>query len=258
MTHLSEAILRNTRGVSLTLGDPTICALLRDRVDFFVYDAVAAPIDNASLAALIAASGDTPFLVRTHADTYAIQSYLNMGVDGLVLTGIHFAAEAERAVAAALYPPEGIRPYVACAGTRFASAHDVSLETLNDQITLVIEMAHPQSAAQANDIAEVTGVDGFLINAEKLAVSMERGLDVTHTDVQQAVAQIARAAASFELPLGVDAGLECTLPADAPLSFQIMARDTDMLRAAAMSFFPNTDDSVATNQNEPAGLRAMR
>ncbi len=251
MTQLSEAILHETRGVTLTLRDPAICALLRDKVDFFVFDAAANPVSPEIFSAMIAAAGETPFLVRCEAHIANVQNYLNLGADGLVLTGIHYASEAEKIMAACLYPPEGARPYVPCAGTKFLPAGDVSLEALNDQITLVIEIAHPQTVAQAEEIAEVTGVDGFLINAEKLAVAMEKGFASANADVRHAIDKIINAAEGVELPWGWEGALPDNLSPD----FQFAASDTAMLQAAARAWFSPEEEAEA---DTPAGLRAVR
>jgi 4-hydroxy-2-oxoheptanedioate aldolase len=250
MTQLSEAILHDTNGVTLTFRDPNLCALMRGKADFFVFDAVSNPVSPEILSAMIAASGDTPFLVRCTANAATAQQYLNMGADGLVLCGIQYASEAEKIMAACLYPPEGTRPYTPCAGTKFLPANDLSLETLNDQLTLVLEITHPQAVAQIEDIAEVTGVNGFLINAEKLAVAMEKGFNAAHADVQNAVAKIINAAEAVELPWGCENG---TIGKTDP-NFQIVTSDAAMLSAAANAYFsPEENDAEI-----PAGLRAVR
>lgn len=204
MTHLSEAILHNTTGAILTLHDSFVCRLIKEHADFLVYDAAARPVSVDVLKNLIAAAGDTPFLVRVE-DTQAatVQRYLNLGVDGLIFPDIRFAVEAEKVIAACLYPPEGARPARA-----FDLDENVSLQTLNDQITLIVEIAHPQAVAQIDEIAEVVGVDGILIAPTRLAVAMEKSGDqaelLNDTDVLNAIHSVIRSARSFEVPVGIE------------------------------------------------------
>ena len=204
MTHLSEAILNNTTGAVLTLHDSYACRLVKDHVDFLVYDAAARPVSVDVLKNLIAAAGDTPFLVRAEdSQPTTLQRYLNLGVDGLIFPDIRFAVDAEKAIAACLYPPEGSRPSRA-----FDLDGSMSLQVLNDQLTLIVEIAHPQAVAQIDEIAEVVGVNGILIAPARLAVAMEKPADpdvlLDDADVLNAIHSVIRSARSFEMPVGIE------------------------------------------------------
>lgn len=200
MTHLSEAILYDTRGIALTLSDAAVASWLHDYADFFVIDAAARHFAPETVQAIVLAAKDKPVFVRAE-NTFAhtLQNYLNMGVDGLILTNIHHAAEAERAIHASLYPPEGVRPYRPLFAPR-----DVSLEAVNDQVTLIVEIAHPQAVAQVEEIAEVTGINGLLLAPQRLAVAMEKGMDAGHVLVRQAMQSVVLAARNYDLPFGIE------------------------------------------------------
>jgi 2-keto-3-deoxy-L-rhamnonate aldolase RhmA len=221
MTHLSEAILRDTNGMNLVLHDPLIVQNLRSRFDFFILDCAARPCDFATIASLLTASGDTPFLVRpANIDKSTLQGLLNLGVDGLVLPDIYHAAELEKAIAACLYPPEGMRPY-----RSLLTEDKVALEAVNDQITFVVEVSHPQTVSQLEEIAEVTGINGLLVNPQRLSVAMEKGGNTDDPAVRQTLKTIARVAASYELPYGIEGENVFDLQSD----FVVPSRDIDLL-----------------------------
>jgi 4-hydroxy-2-oxoheptanedioate aldolase len=237
MTHLSEAILRDTSGMSLVLHDPLIVQSLRDRTDFFLLDCAARPCDIATITNLLIASEDTSFLVRPlNNDKSTLHGLLNLGVDGLVLSDIHHAAELEKAIAACLYPPEGMRPY-----RSIVAQEKIALEAVNDQITFIIEIDHPQTIAQLEEIAEVTGINGFLVNPQRLSVAMEKGGDTNNSVVQQALKTVARIAASYELPWGIEGAADTGLTPD----FTIPARDIDLLLGSM-----KVNSSLVDNDNE--------
>lgn len=245
MTHLSEAILHDTKAVILTLHDTFVCTALQDYADFFVYDAAARPVSVEVLKALIAASGDKPFLVRTENSQPAVlQHYLNLGADGLIFTDILHAAEAEKAIAACLYPPEGTRPFRA-----LSLQQNLSLEVLNDQLTLIVEISHPQSVAQIEEIAEVTGVNGVLVCPQRLAVAMDRKFDVDHPQVQQAIQHVMRAAQSYELPFGIEGASDMYAA-----NFVLPCRDIDFIAAGIAA---NPEFTLQAEEKEVA-LFAMR
>ena len=223
MTHLSEAILHDTTGIILTIQDPLIATWLHDHVDFFVIDAAARPFAPGVIQSLITAAKDKPVFVRAEDNAPAtLQHYQQLGADGLILTHIHYAAEAEKAIAACLYPPEGVRPY-----RLLVETNDISLQAINDQLTLIIEVAHPQTIAQIEEIAEVTGVNGLLLAPQRLAVAMEKNGDATHVAVQQAMQAVVLAARSYDLPCGLEAG-EGALPDFTP-HFRLPHSDAQLL-----------------------------
>lgn len=254
MTHLSEAILRDTKGMNLIFHDPIIVQNIRAHLDFLLLDCATRPCDTNVIATLLAASGDTNFLVRpATTEKSVLQGLLNIGVDGLVLPDIHYAAELEKVIASCLYPPEGIRPY------RPVVAHEkIILDALNDQITFVVDVAHPQTVAQLEEIAEVTGINGLLVSPQRLSVAMEKGGDVNHPTVQQALKTIARIAATYELPFGIEGPETFDLNPD----FTIPTRDIDLLlnglqRKENGYNAANQDDEDEDNYN-PFMLAARR
>lgn len=236
MSHLSESILHNTNGLTLTIQDSAVVTMLRTSVDFFVIDAAACPMSSDTLRPMIAAAGDTPVLVRVENTLPStVQNYLNLGVDGLILTGIQYAAEAEKAIAACLYPPEGVRPY-----RGHASDGDISLQALNDQITLIVEIATPQCVAQIEEICEVTGINGVLVSPTRLAVAMEQGLDTTQDEAQARLRHVFSVAQSYELPFGLEGeGFDCMA------GFTVKGSDRDALAYGVAHFFPQQEREEA-------------
>ncbi len=255
MTRLSEAILNNSRGVVLTLHDANVVAVLRNHVDFFVLDCAARPTTIETIEKLLAAAQNKPFLIRTDVATPAtLQAYLNTSIDGLILTDIQFATEAEKALAACLYPPEGLRVYRAGHATGYGLSHsDVVLPVLNDQLTFVIEIGHPQTVAQLEEIVDVTGVDGVLVNPQRLAVAMEKNIDATHADVKQALYRIQSVANAFECPFGWEGdAMDDIVP-----NFLLAASDVQLMAAGAKAYYAT--DANGDNELEIGShLRAVR
>lgn len=254
MTHLSEAILRETTGLTLVLHDPLVVQQTRSAVDFFLLDCASRPCDNQVITSLMYAAGETPFIVRAPNNVPAtLHGLLNIGVDGVIMPDIHYAAELEKAIAACLYPPEGLRPY-----RPVVTQDKIMLDAINDQITFVVEVNHPQTITQLEEIAEVTGINGLLVCPQRLSVAMEKGGDVTHTAVQQALQTIARIAATYELPWGI----EGTETFDLQPDFTVPSRDLDILlgglKKKENAFTPAQLDEEDDDTFSPFTLSARR
>jgi 4-hydroxy-2-oxoheptanedioate aldolase len=245
MKAISDTVLTNTKGVRVTLSDPEVCSILSPYVDFFVLDPVASALSPDVLQMMLLVAGDRDVFVRAeNADAATLQKYLNWGVDGLIIPNLHHAADVERALAACLYPPEGLRPY-----RPLHKSDDVSLGVLNDQVTLIAEVAHPDTVAQIESIAEVTGLDGLLISPKALSVAMELEGVLDHPKLMAAMAEVLRVAESMEVKCGFEDVISETLQAD----FHVLTSDSALLRKAAAQVLGETEED-----DEQGGLRALR
>lgn len=243
MTHLSEAILNDTKGISITLSDPAVAQTAKDKFDFIVLDATTRDFSTDLLRHFILAANGKPVLVRvSDLSTAYLQRYLNENIDGLILANIQHAGDVEKALAACLYPPEGVRPFIGAPG-------DIALQAMNDQLTLIVEIAQPTAVAQIEDIVEVTGVNGVLLSPRKLAVAMERGFNTDHSDVQQAIKAVVQVAQNVELPWGIEGLWSGQLDP----RFAIACSDVELLQYGMDSVVP-----VIEEDEQPSGLRAMR
>lgn len=251
MKALSDAILHNTRGVRITLSDPEVCKILMPYVDFFVLDPVASAMPPEMLQMMLMVANDKPVLVRAEDSApQTLQKYLNWGVDGLILPGIHHAADAEKALAACLYPPEGTRAYRP-SNRPLHKNEEVPLGVLNDQVTLIVEVAHPDTVAQIEEIAEVTGLDGLLIAPKALSVAMEMEGALDDPQLARALASVLKTAKSLETPCGLEDVVSDSLRAD----FHVLTSDVALLHKAARQVLGELEDEDDT---ENARLRALR
>lgn len=245
MTAISDTILKNTKGVRVTLRDPAVCQILQPYADFFVLDPVAHALSPDMLQTMLLVARDKPVLVRTEDSAPAtLQKYLNWGVDGLILPDIHHAADAEKALAACLYPPEGVRPY-----RPMYNADETSLGVLNDQMTIIIEISQPQAVANIEDIADTPGLDGFLVSPKALSVAMELEGELDHPQLTQALTKVVATAKANEILCGFEDVLSDALQPD----FYVLASDIALLQKAARQVLGEVEEPE--NQG---GLRALR
>jgi len=144
--------------------------------DWLMVDLEHAPGDFANLQAQLQAmngSGVVPFARAPWNDVVAIKRILDTGVLGVLVPYVNTREEAEAAVAACKYPPEGIR---GVAGS---------------PETIVMVAAETAEAVENLDaILEVEGLDGIFIGPMDLASSMGHLGDPEHPEAQAAIAII--------------------------------------------------------------------
>lgn len=127
---------------------------------------------NGMISSLIAidTSVNTVSLVRVATNSPGeIGKALDAGATGVIVPLINSAADAERVVAAAKYPPRGVRSY-----GPIRSAINAQPNTLDrDQDTLCIAMIETrQGLENVADICAVTGLDGIYIGPSDLSLVM--------------------------------------------------------------------------------------
>jgi 4-hydroxy-2-oxoheptanedioate aldolase len=118
----------------------------------------------------IDASGSTVGLVRVEAnDMTAIGRALDAGAAGVIVPMVNNAEEAAKAVAAATYPPNGIRSY----GPMRSQLRIGPLPAEADRDTVVLAMIEtPDGLANVEEICGVPGLDGAYVGPSDLRLAI--------------------------------------------------------------------------------------
>jgi 4-hydroxy-2-oxoheptanedioate aldolase len=163
--------------------------------DWLVVDAEHNPVDIRTLAQMFAsmsASGIAPMVRIPWNSPENFKRVLDAGAWGVVVPMVNTREEAERAVAAARYYPDGNR---SVGGGRHALSWDSSgaeyYRNANDQVLLVLQIEHIDGVNNADEILSVPGVDACFIGPNDLAASMGLGLGVAlESDIPELVQAI--------------------------------------------------------------------
>ena len=169
--------------------------------DWLLIDGEHAPNDLRSTMAQLAVVEPSPSLpvVRLRDDDPArIKQVLDAGAQSLLIPMIETAEQAEQALRATRYPPEGIRGVGSsfARASRFSSVPDY-LTTANDQICLILQVESRAGLAALDDILALPGIDCVFIGPADLAADMGHLGNAAHPEVHAAVLDaISRIAAS--------------------------------------------------------------
>lgn len=168
-----------TFGTWITLGSLHATRLLaRSGFEWLTLDLEHAPIDwsdAASLIGAIADAGCVPLVRVPEGSVPFIKQALDAGAFGIVVPMVQTAEQGRIAIAAAKYPPEGVRS--AGGGMHALNFHTTVEEYYrhaNEEILVVLQIESPQGVAQAEAIASLPGCDAIFIGPVDLRFTMRR------------------------------------------------------------------------------------
>ncbi|MGY6270277.1 4-hydroxy-2-oxoheptanedioate aldolase [Achromobacter denitrificans] len=159
--------------------------------DWLVIDGEHAPNTlQTTLAQLqsMAAYPVAPVVRPAWNDAVQIKQILDAGAQTILVPMVQSAAEAEAAVAAVRYPPQGIRG-VGSALARSSRWNRIPdyLRRANDQMCVLAQIETPRAVDALDGILAVDGVDGAFIGPADLSASMGYLGQPDHPDVTAAI-----------------------------------------------------------------------
>jgi 2-keto-3-deoxy-L-rhamnonate aldolase RhmA len=140
-------------------------------------------------------------------DPVLIKPVLDIGAAGVIVPMVRTVEDVRRAVAACLYPPEGIRGfgprrpsnYGRLGGPEFCRA-------ANARVLPIVQVEHIQAVENIGEILAVPGLASIVFGPNDLAGSMGLMGQPRHPDVLRAVDSVIAAARQAGVPVGVGAG----------------------------------------------------
>lgn len=179
-------------GTWITLESPIATELMSTLgFDYFVFDTEHAPLDVYMAQTLMQAmrgdSKTTPIVRVWWNDIVAIKRALDIGAHGVLVPWVNNKDEAELAVKATRYAPEGLR---GCGPRRAAMFDPDYLKTANDEILVICQIETKEAVENIEDIVSVEGMDVSYIGPADLSASYGHLGNMSHPDVQQAIDRV--------------------------------------------------------------------
>ena len=226
-------------GTWLATGSPLAAEILAHQgFDWLNVDMEHNAIDLGQLQALFHAISTTPtipFVRVPWNDPQVIKRVLDIGAYGVVVPMVQSAEEAERAVGACRYPPEGYRGRGTIRG-RLYGGEDYA-DRANEEICVVLMLETITAVENADSILRVPGIDAVFIGPNDLASTMglPLGTDNQHPDHVAAVREIREACERHRVPPGIHCGSSAAVNQRIDEGFKWIALSSDagLLTAAA-------------------------
>jgi 2-keto-3-deoxy-L-rhamnonate aldolase RhmA len=136
-------------------------------------------------------------------DPAVIKRVLDLGAYGVMIPWVANRAEAEAAVRAAKYPPQGIR---GIAGSHRAGGYGRHAaeywKRANDEILVIIQIETASAVGDIEAIVRVPGVDVVFVGPADLSTSLGHMGNAAHPDVVAAMEKVETAAKAQGIALG--------------------------------------------------------
>jgi len=228
-----------TVGNWISLPSPSVVEILaRIAMDWLVLDTEHGPFGEEQLENMMRAVRGTsvaPIVRVPDTDPALIKKALDRGGYDIVCPLVNTAEQAELAVAACKYPPEGIR---GVAGTR-ASGYGADLaeyyRTCNEEILVACQIETATALENVREIAAVAGVDVLFIGPSDLSANLGLFGETDGASFREAVDRIRSAARDHKVAVGYYAlnADEARLRIDQGMDFVSVANDVSFLAGAA-------------------------
>ena len=232
---------RVTLGTWIQIGHPAVAEVLAQAgFDWIAADMEHTDIDNAAFTGLARAlhgRGVAPLARVCENDTLAIRQVLDLGAQGVIVPLVHTAADAERAVGAAKYPPRGVRGFCFSRMNNWGVDFDAYAATANDAVAVVVMIESRQGVDNIDAILAVDGVDGVFIGPYDLSGSYGVPGQTAHAQVKAGCRRVLEACRAA----GKAAGMHVVIPTEAAIAqaladgftFLALGVDTVFLNAGA-------------------------
>lgn len=186
---------------------PVVEVLSQAGFDWLCIDAEHGPIDVETVQAMIRATCGTSTVptvrIASNLDWLAKRA-LDAGALGIMTPGVNSAREAETAVRAVRYPPEGNRGFgPTFAALRWGQTVAEYAASANREVMAIVQIEHIDAVDRIDEILAVPGIDLPLIGPYDLSGSMSLLGQVAHPKVQQAIDRVLDAGRKANLPVGI-------------------------------------------------------
>lgn len=158
--------------------------------DWLLFDTEHSPGDPLTVLPqlqALAAYGASAVVRPASNDAVLVKRFLDLGAQTLLIPYVQSREEAEAAVAAMRYPPEGMRGVSGMTrATRFGRVRDYG-RTAHTELCLIVQVETRAALERLEEIASVEGVDGVFIGPADLAASLGFVGQPDHPEVAGAV-----------------------------------------------------------------------
>jgi 4-hydroxy-2-oxoheptanedioate aldolase len=178
--------------------------LARSGVDQIFLDAEHGPLSEGDCEEMVRAADlhDVPVMIRVPVNApHVILRYLDIGTSTIMAPHVASRADAERAVRAVKYPPDGQRSFAPGRTVALADAAEY-IRRANDETAVIALFEDVAGLDEVEAICRVPGLDGLAVGAFDLAASMGHPGQPWRDDVQAVVERVLRTCRAQRMPFG--------------------------------------------------------
>jgi len=182
----------------ISFPSPSVVEVMADfGMDWLLIDTEHGPASGERVEDLVRAmqrTGVTPFVRVARNDPALIKQALDRGAFGVLVPLVNTVEDARAAVAAARYPPEGIRGVAGTRANRYGADLPEYFSAWNREVLIAVQIETTEAVRNVEAIAAVPGIDVLYIGPNDLSASLNLFRRFDAPEFHQAVEAIRRAA----------------------------------------------------------------
>jgi 2-keto-3-deoxy-L-rhamnonate aldolase RhmA len=201
-----------TLGTWMQFGHPGIAEVFANAgFDWIAVDCEHTDIGIEGFAAIargIYGRGPVPLVRVRENDTLVIRQVLDAGAQGVIVPLVNTAEDAQKAVAATRFPPEGIRGFAFFRANDWGTNFDDYAQRANRELVVIVMIETKEAVENIDAILAVDGIDGVLIGPYDMSGSYGVTGQTSHPLLLEARQRVVEACQQA----GKSAGLHDVLP----------------------------------------------
>jgi len=196
-----------TIGSWITLGNTGIAEIMANAgFDWIVIDLEHSMISldlAGELIRVIDLAGVPPLVRLTSNHPDQIKRVMDAGAHGIIVPMVNHSTDAEKAVAAVHYAPQGNRGVGLARAQGYGEQFNEHLQWQIDGPVVIVQIEHKDALANLEDILTVSGVDGFIIGPYDLSCSLGIPGEFENPKFTKAMDQIKNTGLQLDIPGGL-------------------------------------------------------
>ncbi len=193
-------------GSWITLGHPSVAEVMAQAgFEWLTVDLEHSAVgvgEAQGLIMAIEAQGAVPLVRVTNNDPNLIKRVMDAGAAGVIVPMVNTPEEAQRAVSAVRYPPQGSRGVGLARAQNYGFSFPEYAAQVNRNTVVVVQIEHIRAVENIEGILKTAGVDAFMVGPYDLSGSLGVPGHFEHPAVRRALARVHAAARQAGAVLG--------------------------------------------------------
>jgi len=194
-------------GSWITLNHPSIAEIMADAgFDWLCVDLEHSVIDYfeaQQLIATIQSKGIKAYVRVGENNTRIIKRILDAGADGIIVPMVNSKEDAQKAVNAVRYPPEGKRGVGLARAQGYGFGFEEYKNKTVEEVVLIVQIEHIDAIKNLDEILSVSGVDGTFIGPYDLSGSLGKPGSFEDEDVKKVLEEYEIIANKYSKLIGI-------------------------------------------------------
>jgi len=183
-----------TIGSWISLAHPAIAEIMANAgFDWLVVDLEHSVItirEAEELIRIIDLSGVTPLVRLTTNSPDQIKRVMDAGSHGIIVPMVNSADDAESAISAVRYPPDGNRGVGLARAQGYGVKFNNYFKSNQNDAVVIVQVEHIEAVNNLEEILSVDGVDGYLVGPYDLSCSLGIPGEFDHPEFIETVGKI--------------------------------------------------------------------